>query len=311
MQKTRRIISLMATFVMAMMIFVGCSSKPTTMQDREGNEFNVPTQVNTIISTAPSNTEVLVALGLADKLVAVDKYSADVEGISEDIPKIDFRNPDAEAIIALNPDIVIASGHNKAGDEDPFALIKEAGIPVAYIPSSYSIDGIYGDIEFIASLTGTEKEGTELVNSMKKEVEAIKAIGDTITDKKNVYFEIGSGSGLYTFGNETFLNELIETVGATNIFANENSWITVTPEAVIDANPDVILANTPGTNEAGKTAVEDIMSREGWDTINAVKDGDVDQIDKNSSSRPSQNVIKALKEIAKAIYPNEYKDFYK
>ena len=294
MQKTRRIISLMATFVMAMMIFVGCSSKPTTMQDREGNEFNVPTQVNTIISTAPSNTEVLVALGLADKLVAVDKYSADVEGISEDIPKIDFRNPDAEAIIALNPDIVIASGHNKAGDEDPFALIKEAGIPVAYIPSSYSIDGIYGDIEFIASLTGTEKEGTELVNSMKKEVEAIKAIGDTITDKKNVYFEIGSGSGLYTFGNETFLNELIETVGATNIFANENSWITVTPEAVIDANPDVILANTPGTNEAGKTAVEDIMSREGWDTINAVKDGDVYQIDKNSSSRPSQNVIKAL-----------------
>ena len=51
------------------------------------------------------------------------------------------------------------------------------------------------------------------------------------------------------------------------------------------------------------------MSREGWDTINAVKDGDVYQIDKNSSSRPSQNVIKALKEIAKAIYPNEYKDF--
>ena len=309
MQNMKKVLSLVATFVMAMMIFVGCSSKPTTMKDREGNEFNVPKEVNTIISTAPSNTEVLVALGLADKLVAVDKYSADVEGVSEDIPKIDFRNPDAEAIIALNPDIVIASGHNKAGDEDPFALIKEAGIPVAYIPSSYSIDGIYGDIEFIANLTGTEKEGEELINSMKEDVESIKAIGDTITDKKSVYFEIGAGSGLYTFGNETFLNEMIETIGATNIFGDESSWITVTPEAVIDANPDVILANTPGTNEAGKTAVEDIMSREGWDTINAVKDGDVYQIDKNSSSRPSQNVIKVLKEIAKAIYPNEYKDF--
>ena len=307
MQKTKKILSLLATFVMAMMIFVGCSSKPTTMQDREGNEFNVPAEINTIISTAPSNTEVLVALGLADKLVAVDKYSADVEGISEDLPKIDFRNPDAEAIIALNPDIVIASGHNKAGDEDPFALIKEAGIPVAYIPSSYSIEGIYGDIEFIASLTDTEKEGKELVNSMKKEVDAIKAIGDTIQDKKNVYFEIGAGSGLYTFGNETFLNEMIETIGATNIFGEENSWITVTPEAVIDANPDVILANTPGTNEAGLTAVEDIVSREGWDTITAVKNGDVYQIDKNSSSRGSQNIIKALKEMAKAVYPDEYK----
>ena len=309
MQNTKKVLSLIATFVMAMMIFVGCSSKPTTMKDREGNEFNVPKEVNTIISTAPSNTEVLVALGLADKLVAVDKYSADVEGISEDLPKIDFRNPDAEAIIALNPDIVIASGHNKAGDEDPFALIKEAGIPVAYIPSSYSIDGIYGDIEFIASLTDTEKEGKDLINSMKKEVEAIKAIGDTITDKKNIYFEIGAGSGLYTFGNETFLNEMIETIGATNIFGEENSWITATPEAVIDANPDVILANTPGTNEAGLTAVEDIVSREGWDTITAVKNGDVYQIDKNSSSRASQNIIKALKEMAKAVYPDEYKDF--
>lgn len=309
MKNTKKVLSLIATFVMAMMIFVGCSSKPTTMQDREGNEFNVPKEVNTIISTAPSNTEVLVALGLADKLVAVDKYSADVEGISEDLPKIDFRNPDAEAIIALNPDIVIASGHNKAGDEDPFALIKEAGIPVAYIPSSYSIDGIYGDIEFIASLTDTEKEGKDLINSMKEEIESIKSIGNTIIDKKNVYFEIGAGSGLYTFGNETFLNEMIETIGATNVFGEENSWITVTPEAVIDANPAVILANTPGTNEAGLTAVEDIKSREGWDTVAAVQNGDVYEIDKNSSSRASQNIIKALKEMAKAVYPDEYKDF--
>ena len=192
MKNTKKVLSLIATFVMAMMIFVGCSSKPTTMTDREGNEFNVPSEINSIISTAPSNTEVLVELGLADKLVAVDKYSADVEGVSEDLPKIDFRNPDAETIISLNPDIVIASGHNKSGDEDPFALIKEAGITVVYIPSSYSIDGIYGDIEFIASLTGTEKKGEEIINSMKEEVAKIKAIGDTIADKKKVYFEIGA-----------------------------------------------------------------------------------------------------------------------
>ena len=81
MKKTNKVLSLMLTFIVAMMMFVGCSSKSTTMKDREGNEFNVPKQVNTIISTAPSNTEVLVALGLADKLVAVDKYSVDVDSI--------------------------------------------------------------------------------------------------------------------------------------------------------------------------------------------------------------------------------------
>ena len=77
---------------------------------------------------------------------------------------------------------------------------------------------------------------------------------------------------------------------------------------IIIANPDVILVNTPGTNEAGLTAIEDVESRDGWDTITAVQNGAVYSIDNNASSRPSQNVIKALKEIAKAIYPDEYKE---
>lgn len=308
MRKVKKILSLVATFAMAMMLFVGCSNNSTTMNDREGNEFTLPKDINRIISTAPANTEILVGLGMADKLIAVDTYSDDVEGISEDLPRIDFLNPDAEAIIALDPDIIIASGHNKVGDKDPFSLIKEAGIPVVYIPSSASIDGIYEDIEFVASVTGTEKKGEEIVNSMKKEVDAIKAIGDKIQDKKNVYFEIDAWAGLYTFGNGTFLNEFIEIIGANNIFAKENSWITVTQESVLNANPDVILVNTPGKNQAGLTAVEDIVSRVGWDTITAVKNGDVYQVDVNTTSRGSQNIVKALKEMAKDIYPDEYKD---
>ena len=305
MKSTKRIISLVGAAVLSLSLLTGCGNTSTTMTDREGNEFTLPKKVEKIISTAPSNTEVLVELGLSDKLVGVDKYSADVEGISEEIPQIDFRNPDAESIIALEPDMIIASGHNKVGDEDPFQLVKDAGITVVYIPSSTSIDGIYEDIDFIADITGTEKEGKKLVESIKKEVEEVKAIGDTITDKKKVYFEIGSGSALYSFGNSTFLNEMIEIVGAENIFKDQESWISPSQESVIDANPDVILTNVVATN--GVSAVDEIKSRDGWDSITAVKEGQVYQIDKNSSSRPSQNIIKALKEMAKAIYPNEYK----
>ncbi|MGG7057011.1 ABC transporter substrate-binding protein [Clostridium nigeriense] len=305
MKKRSRILSVVFAMMFSLALFTGCGNTEKTMTDREGNEFTLPNKIEKIISTAPSNTEVLVELGLSDKLVAIDKYSADVEGVNTDLPQIDFRNPDAETLISLDPDIIIASGHNKTGEEDPFQLVKEAGIPVVYIPSSYSIDGIYGDIEFIADITNTEKQGEELIKNMKSEVEAIKAIGDTITDKKKVYFEIGSGSSLYSFGKDTFLNEMIQIIGAENIFANEDSWISPTPESVIDANPDVILTNVPDTN--GVSAVDDIKSREGWDSITAVKEGQVYSIDKNSSSRPSQNVIKALKEMAKAIYPDEYK----
>lgn len=305
MKKRSKILSVVFAMMFSLALFTGCGDTTKTMTDREGNEFTLPNKVEKIISTAPSNTEVLVELGLSDKLVAIDKYSADVEGINTDLPQIDFRNPDAETLISLEPDIIIASGHNKAGDEDPFQLVKEAGIPVVYIPSSYSIDGIYGDIEFIAEITGTEKQGTEIIENMKKEVEAIKEIGDKITDKKKVYFEIGSTPSLYSFGKDTFLNEMIQIIGAENIFANEDSWISPTPESVIDANPDVILTNVPDTD--GVSAVDEIKNREGWDSITAIKEGQIYSVDKNSSSRPSQNVIKALKEMAKAIYPDEYK----
>lgn len=305
MKKRSKILAVVLSMVFAIALFVGCTETTKIMTDREGNEFTLPNKIEKIISTAPSNTEVLVALGLSDKLVAIDKYSSDVEGINTEIPQIDFRNPDAETIIGLEPDIIIASGHNKVGDNDPFQLVKEAGITVVYIPSSYSIEGIYGDINFISEITKTEKQGKEIVENMKKDVEDIRAIGEKIADKKKVYFEIGSGPTLYSFGDETFLNEMIQIIGAENIFANEKSWISATPESVIDANPDVILTNVPDIN--GVKAVDEIKSRDGWDSVTAIKEGNVYGIDKNASARPSQYVVKALKEMAKAVYPNEYK----
>lgn len=298
----KKILALIMT--LSMFVISGCSSQQDRIvTDREGTEVNIPTKIEKIISTAPSNTEVLMALGLGEKLVAIDKYSTDIEGINTELPQIDFSNPDAETIIGLEPDIVIASGHNKTGStEDPFKLIREAGIPVVYIPSSDSIDGIYKDIEFIADVVNEESKGQEIIDDMKAKVDEIKAIGDTITDKKSVYFEIAPAPNLFSFGKSTFLNEMIEIIGAKNIFANEDGWISPTAEAVIDANPDVIITNA----EYMENATDEIKSRDAWENINAVKNNEVYLVNKNTSSRPSQNAIKALEQMAKAIYPEYY-----
>lgn len=304
MTKTKKITLLLLSTIMSLALLVGCGNKTTTMKDRAGNEFTVPKKLEKIISTAPSNTEVLMALGLGDKLVAIDSYSADIEGINKDLTKIDFRNPDAEAIIALEPDLIIASGHNAEGSEDPFAVIKEAGIPVVYIPSAESIDGIYADINFISEVTGKKSEGKKIVDKLKSQVEDVKKIGESITDKKKVYFEIGSTPSLYSFGKNTFLNEILEIVGAESIFANEESWIAPSEEAVISANPDVIITNETYIDKA----TEVIAKRPGWDTINAVKNKEVFLVDNNTSSRGSQNIIKAIREIAKAVYPDKYEE---
>ena len=298
----KRLLAIITSFVL--LFAVGCSSnKEVTVTDREGNEVTIPSKLEKIITTAPSNTEILVGLGVADKLVAVDTYSEGIEGLNEDIPKMDMNNPDAEAIIALEPDIIIASGYNKIGSaEDPYKAIVEAGIPVVYIPSSDSIEGIYKDIEFVASLVNENKKGEEIITDMKEKISKYEELAKTITDKKKVYFETGAAPNLFSFGSSTFLNEMIEVIGAENVFADEESWFAPTEEAILDANPDVILTKV----DYVENATEEIMARDGWDNITAVKNGDVYYIDANSAARGNQNIIKALKEMAKAVYPDVY-----
>lgn len=291
--------------VVLMISITACTNKNITMKDREGNEFTSPDSIERIVSTAPSNTEILVELGLSDNLILVDDYSVGIEGLSENIETMDFFNLNAEEIMSMEPDLIVVSGYSITGDEDPYKVFSEAGITVVYIPVSNTINDIYEDIIFLGNLTDTSDKANEIVDNMKSEIESIKSIGSEIQDRKSVYFEIGSGGQLYTFGNGTFLNEIIELVGANNIFNDEEGWIAVSEEAVITKNPDVILTNVPDYN--GASAIDDIKSRVGWENINAIKSGDVYGIDSNSSSRGTHNIIIALKEMAKAIYPNEYK----
>lgn len=289
---------------MLMVILVGCSQETKReITDRAGNKVEVPNKIEKIISAAPSNTEIIADLGFADKLVAVDKYSENIVGVSKDVTKIDFSNPDSEAIIGLEPDLIIASGHNKTGSgEDPFKLVSESGIPVVYLPSSDSIGGIYKDIEFISNILDVKDKGNELVSDMKRQIDDISKVGATIEDKKSVYFEISPAPNLYTFGEGTFLNEMIEIIGAKNVFVDEKSWLSPSGEAVINKNPDVILTNVNYIDNP----VDEIKNRDGFENITAVKNGDIYQIDTDSSSRPSNHIILALKQMAKAVYPEKY-----
>lgn len=299
----KRILTLITTLLVVMLAMAGCSQKEKLVKDREGNDFKVPQKINRIVSTAPSNTEILVELGLADKLVAVDKYSADIPGLPKNIKLIDFSNPDPEAIVSLNPDMIIASGHNKTGkSEDPFKVVKDAGISVAYIPSSDSIKGIYDDIMFISDITGTQDKGKKIVDNMKAQVEEVEKIGKSIKGKKKVYFEIGPAPNLYSFGNKTFLNEMIELVGGENIFKDQDGWISPSAESIIEKNPDVIITNVNYVPDA----VKEIKNREGWQNIAAIKNGQVYLADANTTSRPSQNITKALNQMAEYINPDAY-----
>lgn len=270
--------------------------------DREGGVIQVPDSVNTIISTAPSITEILVGLDAGNKIIAADTYSSDVEGISPDICTIDFANLSIEELTALSPDVVIISGMSMGGADDPYAALKDAGVNVIYVPTSSSIESVKLDIEFLAGYVGAEARGAELIADINTAVAEISLKASQITEKKKVYFEIGAAPYLYTCGSGTFIDEVITLIGAENIYGGEEGWISNSEESVIAANPDVIVTNVAYDGYD----FNEIKSRAGWENIPAVQNGAVFCVDANATSRPSQHIVEGIMAVAEAVYPEIY-----
>lgn len=303
-------------FVLAMllaagtMVFAGGAKEASLpsidlTMDRAGAPVTLPAKVERIISMAPSTTEVLIDLGIADKIIAADTNTQKDGLLKQDIPYFNMMKPDAEKLIALKPDVVFISGMSNAKGNTPFSPLIDAGICVINIPSSSSIEAVYLDIAYIAAAVKQEEKGAKIIANMKKEIEAVRKKGAAISQdkKKTVYFEIGAAPHMYSLGTGTFINEMIEIIGAQNILADQKNWIAVSDEMVLAKNPDVILTNVSYI----PNPIDEIMARSGWASLKAVKGKKVFGIDTNSSSRPNHNIIKALKEMAKAVYPEIYK----
>ena len=273
--------------------------------DRAGAPITLPAKVEKIVSMAPSTTEILIDLGLADKIIAADTNTQKDGLLKQDIPYFNMMKPDAEKLIALKPDVVFISGMSNAKGNTPFSPLIDAGICVINIPSSSSIEAVYLDIAYIAAAVKKEEKGAKIIANMKKEIEAVRKKGAAIAQdkKKTVYFEIGAAPYMYSLGTGTFINEMIEIIGAKNILADQKSWIAVSDEMVLAKDPDVILTNVNYI----PNPIDEIMARSGWASLKAIKGKKVFGIDTNSSSRPNHNIIKALKEMAKAVYPEIYK----
>lgn len=276
------------------------ASKPTT--DPSGAEVSIPDSIDSIVCLSPAVNEVLIALGVGDSLVAYDTQSVGLEGIPADLPTLDMMQPDMETLASLKPDVLLVSNMTLYDQENPFQQLIDMGVCVLCVPSANSIAEIESSLSFIAAAVGKSAEGDALIGGMQAELDRIAAIGESITEKKTVYFEIGAAPNMYSFGRGVFLNEMIELIGAENILADQEGWLAVEGETVASANPDVILTNVNYLDDA----VGEILSRSGWEGVSAIQNKQVYYIDNMSSSLSNHNIVKALDEMAKAVYPDAY-----
>lgn len=276
------------------------AEKPTT--DPSGAAVEIPDEIGSVVVLAPSIAETLTALGCGDLIVGYDLQSVGLAGLPADVPTFDLMQPDMEQLAALKPDVLFVSNMTLYDQSNPYQQLMDMGVCVLCVPNADSIAAIQEDIAFIAAAMGKTAEGDALIAEMQAELDRIAAIGATVTDKKSVYFEISAAPDLYSFGSGVFLNEMIELIGAENILADQEGWLAVDAETVVAANPDVIFTNVNYIEDP----VAEILGRSGWEGVNAVKNAQVFYIDNMASSLSNQNIVKALDQMAQAVYPDLY-----
>ena len=285
--------------VLLSLFALACAEVPTV--DRAGNVIALPQKIERIVSLAPATTQILESLGILDLVVGVDTQTPQYVAGAQALPQFDMMAPDAEQIALLQPDVVFTSGMSYL-DGNPYAKLTELGICVVQVPTAESLQGIQDDILFYGAVLGKEEDAKAIVLEMQAQMEAVAKIGHTISEKKDVLFEISALPYLYSFGQGTFLDEMIRLIGANNVFGDQTSWISVTEESAILSNPDVILTSVNYLDDP----VGEILSRQGWDEVKAIQNQQVFAVDNAKSSLPNQYVVDALLQMAVAVYPEAF-----
>ncbi|RCW45028.1 MULTISPECIES: ABC transporter substrate-binding protein [unclassified Halanaerobium] len=277
---------------------------PVQYEDELGHKIILEKEPERIISLAPSITELIYFLGLEDKLVGVTTYANYPPEAAEKEKIGSVTEVNIEKIITLEPDLIIADSINKS---EALKRLNNLGLAaVGFNP--LDIEETIDMIKTIGWLTGSSKKAEQIAEKMNfrlKKIESLIAEKLQNTKRPDVFYEIWSDP-LYTAGDNTFINSVIETAGGNNIGKNaEGAWPRFGIESLILADPDVYISSPHSA--AGGITIKDILNRPLFSELKAVKKERVYLVDQDKISRPSPRIIDGLKEIAAAIFP-ELKD---
>lgn len=277
---------------------------PVTIKDAVDKEVVIEEDPQKIVSLMPSNTEVAFALGVGDEVVGVSE-SDDYPEETKDIEKVVGMELNVEKILSLDPDLVLA--HESVADTwaDGLQQMSDAGIDVLVVNDATDFNGVYNSIEMIGKAVGEKKKAEEIVQDMKDDIASIKEKAASISekDKKDVYVEVSPEPSIFTTGKDTFMQEMIDTINATNVI-KEAGWVQVDQEAVIEADPDVVITTYGGYSP---DPVGQVTKRDGWDQVTAVKDKQIVEVDEDLVSRSGPRLAQGVEEFAKAVYPDVFK----
>ena len=287
---------LVSLFLALLMVFSMAASlaegSEITVTDMHGREITLAEPASRIVVMQPSDCEILCAIGCEETIVGRGQY-VDYPASVLELPVVQSgENTNIEEILALNPQVVLMN--DMAQSEEQVKQLEDNGVKVV-VSKAADIDGVYYAIRMIGKLMGKDDAAEAVIADMQATFDEIRA--NSKNEGKTIYFEVSPLQwGLWTAGKGTFMNELAEMCGLTNAFADLDDWAAVSEEQVLARDPDYIVTIMMNYDD-GPSPVEEIVSREGWGDLKAVKNGDILNAESNAVSRPGPRLKDAAIEL--------------
>ena len=293
------IISFLVTLVAALMPL-----QETVVYDDLNTPFTLTATPQRIVSLAPNVTEILFALGLGDRVVGVTRYcDYPVEALKKE--KIGgMVDPNLEKIQSLRPDLIVAFRGNPLG---VLNKLRNLHFPVFVLNLGSSLDGLFETIEKTGRVTRVEKEAKLLADGLREKRQAVRLALRGISNRPKVFLSV-YGQGLWTCGEESYLNDLLVQAGGVNIAGKiKRRWLQLNREQLIHENPDVIIIMAKGKepfSQAGGSLRADPRLKD----VRAVKENNIHWLDENVAGRFGPRLIDALDTVARIIHPEIFED---
>ncbi len=271
----------------------------TRITDYLGRSVEVPAQTARIISLAPSNTEILFELGLTDRVVAVTDY-CDYPAEAKDKPSIGgFSNPNLEEIIALQPDLILATSMH---EQTIISQLEKHGLTVFALDPK-TLEEVCEAITIVGVLTGKEKDARAIVGDIQKRREAVQSVIAPLAqqDIPAVFYAVWHDP-LMGAGSDTLQDVLINLAGGDNIASGLNEYADISLEYIVDADPEVIIANNSHGSNVNET-YNFLLGEPRLESVAARIHNRIYEIDGNLSSRPGPRLVEGLELFAGFIHP--------
>jgi iron complex transport system substrate-binding protein len=278
--------------------------EPIKLTDGLGRTIELAAPAQRIISIAPSNTEILFALGAGKQLVGREEMS-DYPAEAKDVASIGsvFQKLNTEAIVALKPDLILAAEINSP---EQVKALEDLNLAVYYLQNPETFDELYANLETVGKLTGRSAEAAQLNESLKARYDAVMQKLSQAKDAPTVFYEIDATDPTkpYTSGPGTFIDLVITLAGGKNIGGElKDAFAQISSEELVKQNPDIIVL---GDALYGVTP-ESVAQRPGWTALSAVKNNQVFPFDDNLISRPGPRLVDGLEQMAQLVHPELFK----